>query len=69
MPGLPHGKPAGVRCPHLLDSFDCGLWGDPRRPTVCASLKPEPAMCGNDREHALQYLATLEDATRTGRIP
>jgi uncharacterized protein len=69
MPGLPHGKPAGVPCPHLLSNFDCGLWGAPRRPAICASLKPEPAMCGDDREHALQYLATLEHATRTGRTP
>lgn len=67
LPGLPRGKPAGVPCPHLTPTLACGLWGDPRRPAVCASLKPEPAMCGNSREQALDYLATLERATQTGQ--
>lgn len=64
LPGLPHGKPAGVPCPHLDEALRCRLFGDPRRPAVCASLSPEPEMCGADREAALAYLARLERQTR-----
>lgn len=64
MPGLPHGKPAGVPCPHLDAELRCRLFGDPRRPEVCRSLPPEPVMCGMTREHAMDYLADLERRTR-----
>jgi isochorismate synthase EntC len=30
---------------------------------VCASLQPEPAMCGTDRQHALAWITALETAT------
>jgi uncharacterized protein len=63
IPGMPNGKPAGVRCMQLTQDNHCAIFGDPRRPAVCASLKPEPAMCGSDRVHALAWLAQLETAT------
>jgi hypothetical protein len=63
IPGMPHGKPAGVRCMQLDDDNRCRLFGRPERPAVCASLRPEPAMCGADRQHALHWLAALETAT------
>jgi Fe-S-cluster containining protein len=64
IPGMPQGKPAGVRCVQLTDDNRCAIFGDPRRPAVCAGLKPEPAMCGGDRLHALAFLDALEAATR-----
>jgi len=64
LPGLLHGKPAGVPCPHLDDALRCRLFRDPRRPAVCASLCPEPEMCGTDRVAALAYLTRLERQTR-----
>ncbi|PWK92518.1 YkgJ family cysteine cluster protein [Fulvimonas soli] len=64
IPGMPHGKPAGMRCVQLTADHRCAIFGDPRRPAVCAGLRPEPAMCGGDRAHALAYLAALEKATR-----
>lgn len=64
LPGLPLGKPAGVACPHLDDALRCRLFGDPQRPAVCASLCPEPTMCGESREQALAYLRGLEEQTR-----
>ncbi|QRN53730.1 YkgJ family cysteine cluster protein [Dyella caseinilytica] len=64
IPGMPHGKPAGVRCIQLTYDHRCAIFGDPRRPAVCASLQPEPVMCGPDREHAMHWLARLEAATR-----
>jgi hypothetical protein len=61
---MPQGKPAGMRCVQLTDDNRCAIFGDPRRPAVCASLTPEPAMCGADRQHALRWLAELETSTR-----
>jgi hypothetical protein len=65
-PGLPGGKPAGVRCPHLDAADRCGLFGLPTRPAVCTSLRPNPEMCGDTREHALRWLQRLERATGPG---
>ena len=63
LPGQPAGKKAGEPCPALLADYRCGLFDDPRRPAVCASLKPCLSMCGNLREQALSYLINLEQAT------
>ena len=63
IPGMPNGKPAGVPCIQLDDEGRCKLFGLPERPAVCLSLQPEPAMCGDNREHALHYLASLENST------
>lgn len=63
MPGMPEGKPAGVRCLHLGEEFNCDLFGDPRRPEVCAQFRPEPAVCGDSRQHALTLIAALETQT------
>lgn len=60
---MPDGKPAGVRCVQLRDDDRCAIFGDPRRPAVCAGLKPSPEMCGASRDQALQFLARLEQAT------
>ena len=63
IPGMPDGKPAGVRCVQLTDDNLCRLFGRPDRPEVCARLRPSQEMCGETREHALEYLAALEKAT------
>lgn len=63
IPGMPHGKPAGMPCVQLDDELRCRLFGDPRRPAVCASLRPTASMCAADREAALRHLAALEAAT------
>lgn len=63
IPGMPHGKPAGVRCAQLTDDNRCAIFGQPERPAVCSGLKPDMDMCGTDREHALAYLRMLEAAT------
>jgi Fe-S-cluster containining protein len=64
MPGLPKGKPAGMACPHLDDALRCRLFGQASRPAVCASLRPGPEMCGQNRAQAMAYLTRLEIATR-----
>ncbi|UNK58931.1 YkgJ family cysteine cluster protein [Pseudoxanthomonas daejeonensis] len=63
IPGMPHGKPAGVPCVQLDDTLRCRLFGKPERPPFCASLKPGPEMCGASRAEAMAILATLESAT------
>lgn len=68
LPGAPGGKPAGTPCPHLDEVLRCRLFGLPERPKVCASLQPEPTMCGPDRQHAMTYLARLEGATNPGTV-
>lgn len=65
LPGHPHGKPAGERCAQLDEQARCRLFGRAERPAVCASLRPEPAMCGDTREQALRWLGWLERATAT----
>lgn len=64
IPGMPEGKPAGVRCVQLDDENRCRLFGRPERPAVCSSLKPSPTMCGETREQALAYLTWLEAETK-----
>ena len=61
--GMPDGKPAGVRCQHLLLDERCALFGDPRRPHICRTFLPEPSLCGRDRLEALILLRDLERET------
>lgn len=63
IPGMPDGKPAGVRCIQLTPGNRCRLYGRPDRPTVCVRLRPSEEMCGQSTEHALVWLAELERAT------
>lgn len=63
IPGMPDGKPAGVRCVQLDDHNGCRIFGQPGRPRVCGSLPASHEMCGEAREHAMFYLAELERLT------
>ena len=64
IPGMPAGKPAGMRCVQLDEHERCQLFGRPERPQVCASLRAAPEMCGDNRSHAMAWLAQLEAQTR-----
>jgi hypothetical protein len=61
---MPNGKPAGVRCLQLDEWERCKLFGDPRRPAFCGTLKPSAEMCGASRAEAMAYLGNLERLTR-----
>src|SRR5688572_1092953 len=63
IPGMPHGKPAGIPCVQLLPDSGCGLFGKPERPAVCSSLRPGHEMCGSNQAEALSFLRGLEAAT------
>ena len=64
IPGMPKGKPAGVRCFQLTDDNRCLIYGRPERPEVCNRLRANREMCGDSMEHALAFLAQLEEQTR-----
>ncbi len=64
IPGMPHGKPAGMPCVQLDDAYRCRIFGRPERPTFCASLRPHDDMCGATREQALALLDAMEQCTR-----
>ena len=64
IPGMPHGKPAGVRCVQLTPDNRCRLYGHPDRPAVCVRLRPSQEMCGQSAEEAYAWLLELERATR-----
>ena len=66
IPGMPHGKPAGIPCVQLTPDFRCALFGQPERPVVCVSLRPTEGMCGASRAEALRNLAVMEIATAPG---
>lgn len=63
IPGMPQGKPAGVRCVQLSDDDRCQIFGQPERPAVCSSLRPQEEMCGASQHEALVILNALERAT------
>jgi len=64
IPGMPAGKPAGVRCAQLTDERRCAIFGRPERPSCCSGLRPSVEMCGSSRRQALTFLHRLEAATR-----
>lgn len=64
IPGMPHGKPAGVPCAQLTADRRCAIFGRPERPAVCGSLQPSDLMCSDSREQAMRWLGRLEEATQ-----
>jgi Fe-S-cluster containining protein len=64
IPGMPHGKPAGVPCVQLDDAKRCRIFGRPERPAFCSGLRPSQEMCGNDAAQAMLWITHLEVATR-----
>lgn len=60
IPGMPDGKPAGVRCIHLEKDYRCALFGKPERPKVCIDFQAEEIICGNSGEEALKIISKLE---------
>lgn len=63
IPGMPQGKPAGVRCVQLTPDDRCRLYGRPERPRVCRSFAASLETCGASRAEAMVILARWEKAT------
>jgi Fe-S-cluster containining protein len=64
IPGMPDGKPAGVRCIQLTTDNHCRIFGMVERPGVCSGLRPCTEMCGRSSAEAITYLVELEKSTR-----
>lgn len=64
IPGMPNGKPAGVRCIQLDDKNMCKIFEHPDRPAICNNLKPSLEMCKETDKQALEYLTFLEEYTK-----
>ena len=60
IPGMPEGKPGGVRCIHLTKELRCAIFTSKDRPKVCADFKAEEDICGSNRNEAIRILAELE---------
>lgn len=63
LPGMPEGKPAGLRCGYLAPDNLCLLYDRPERPEVCRSYRASAEFCGRTPGEALDILATVEKMT------
>jgi uncharacterized protein len=60
IPGMPGGKPAGVKCIHLTGELTCSIYESPDRPKVCAGFQADKLVCGDTREEAIKVFSELE---------
>ncbi|HSB32027.1 MAG TPA: YkgJ family cysteine cluster protein [Candidatus Sulfobium mesophilum] len=63
IPGMPGGKPAGVRCVNLLPGNVCNIYRSPERPKTCRTFQASEEWCGMSREDAMERLSRLEILT------
>ncbi len=63
IPGMPGGKPAGVRCVQLTDDNCCAIHGSSNRPAICVSYRASEEFCGATSDEALRILSELEIIT------
>jgi Fe-S-cluster containining protein len=63
IPGMPEGKPAGVRCIQLDERNLCKIFGQPERPAVCLKFEAAEWVCSTSNEQALITLTELEGET------
>lgn len=64
IPGMPEGKPSGVRCIHLDANNDCQLFGSLKRPDICGKFQAVEWVCGSNRVEATGLIYELENLTR-----
>jgi hypothetical protein len=69
IPGMPNGKPAGIRCVQLAADNRCLIFGKPERPPFCGGLQASTEMCGADRAAALLWLTQLDIMTSPSADP
>jgi len=64
IPGMPNGKPAGVRCIQLNQRYRCALFGKKERPEICKRFPPMPDTCGTGGLQAFKLIKAMEEATK-----
>lgn len=67
IPGMPDGKPAGIKCIHLQKNL-CGLFDSPTRPRICSSFEADMDMCGLSHGDAVTRIRWYERETKPGDI-
>ncbi|MCX5660905.1 MAG: YkgJ family cysteine cluster protein [Planctomycetota bacterium] len=67
LPGMPQGKPAGVRCVNLDAQDRCRVWNTPVFPAVCRGFRPELSVCGQTAAEAMVNLTIMEAQTRAAQ--
>ena len=68
IPGMPYGKPAGMRCVQLSPDNRCLIYDKPEKPVVCSNLRPLEEMCGQTFGEAYVYLQLLEQHTASSHV-
>lgn len=63
IPGMPEGKPAGVRCIQLSEDNLCKIFGQPERPSLCDAFKATEDVCGQSNVEAIKLISWLESQT------
>ena len=61
IPGMPDGKPAGVRCVQLTDDNKCQLFGLPSDRPPVPRYAPVRRCAGRLLKEAMVYLTWLEE--------
>lgn len=64
IPGMPDGKPAGVRCVNLDVENNCRIYNSNSYPQVCRDFKASPEMCGENNDFAFDYFRRLEESLK-----
>ncbi|QLE83647.1 YkgJ family cysteine cluster protein [Shewanella sp. Scap07] len=65
IPGMPEGKPAGVRCIQLNEDNLCKIFGQTERPDVCLRFAATEDVCGATNDEAIWLIQSLEAATQS----
>jgi uncharacterized protein len=63
LPGMPNGKPAGIRCYNLTLNDLCSIHEQENYPTVCRNFQMSLETCGLEAKVAIDYLYQLEKLT------
>jgi Fe-S-cluster containining protein len=63
IPGMPEGKPAGVRCIHLDNNNLCRLFCKANRPSICRSFQSNIDILGNNINEATELIRYWEKMT------
>ncbi|MFC1570086.1 YkgJ family cysteine cluster protein [bacterium] len=64
LPGMPNGKPAGIRCVNLSEDNLCRIHTKENYPEVCKNFIATLESCGKTNEEAIDNLTRLEKETK-----
>ncbi len=68
LPGMPNGKPAGIRCINLDEQNHCKIHHSQIYPDVCRKHKASLEFCGESNQEAMERLSNLEKLTQNDEL-